>query len=66
MDNNDFGVASVAASDSLRNKVNMEKAVQTLEKVSKTEGIGIIAFSAKWALKRWREEGTLDYTRRKP
>lgn len=59
MDNNDLGVASIAAADSIRNKANMEKAIQTLERISKTEGIGLTAFSAKWALKRWREEGTL-------
>ena len=60
MDNENLSVASNAASDSIRNKTNMEKAIQTLERVSKTEGIGLTAFSAKLALKRWREEGTLD------
>lgn len=60
MDHSNLRIASIAAADSIRNKANIEKAIQTLERVSKTEGIGLTAFSAKWALKRWREEGTLD------
>ena len=57
MDNENYTIASNAASDSLRHNCNIEKAVITLEKISNKEDAGIIGFSAGIALKTWKEKG---------
>lgn len=57
MDNENYTVASNAASDSLRHNCNIEKAIMTLEKISNKEDAGITGFSAGMALKIWREKG---------
>ena len=57
MDNENYTIASNAASDSLRHNCNIEKAIITLEKISNKEDAGIIGFSAGIALKTWKEKG---------
>ena len=58
IDNDNLEIAMNAASDSLRNNVNIDKAIKRLEEISKKENSaewGV--FRAEIVLRIWREKG---------
>jgi hypothetical protein len=53
----DIGVSATAAADLLRLGHEIQRAEETLERIASMNDTGN---SAKWGLRRWREEGNLD------
>lgn len=52
----DFGTSLEAAKDCLKCNINMDKAIKTLENLSKREDLETIAFEARNLIKDWKEK----------
>jgi hypothetical protein len=60
MDSDHIRAKGLAAGDALRMRINIDKALDVLQRISQRDELGIWAGGAKIALKIWNEKGYLD------